>query len=217
MKNEKEYNFDLQRKKLREKLAKKYLFAETVLDAIGGIPRELFAGESNFERAYDDIALPIDNLQTISQPYTVAYMTHHLDVSRGSKVLEIGTGSGFQTAILYALGAEVFTIERIENLHFKSKELFERLSYKIHTFLGDGTLGLPELAPFDRIIVTAASPEVPSSLLSQLASGGKMILPVGDRSSQEMLLIEKNIKNNIIETTQLDRFRFVPLIGKEGW
>ena len=217
MNKNKQNNFESLRKKLRDELALKYPFSESVLSAFAKVERELFAGESNYDRAYEDIALPIEDSQTISQPYTVAYMPHHLDVSPKSKVLEVGTGSGYQSAILHSLGAEVFTIERIRNLFFKASNLFDNLGYNINVFLGDGSIGLEEFSPYDRIIVTAAAPSVPKALIAQLRVGGKMIIPVGDKNTQEMLLLIKGKANNQVEIVHLDTFRFVPLIGKEGW
>ena len=167
-------------------------------------------------RAYEDSALPIDEEQTISQPYTVAFQTQALRIRPGDKVLEIGTGSGYQAAILAEMGASVYSIERIEKLHRQAGKILLRLYPGVKLFCGDGTLGLPENAPFDKIIVTAASPGIPESLTDQLRPGGLAVMPVGDLELQTMMLIEKGMDGRISKRN-LGQFRFVPLIGKEGW
>lgn len=166
--------------------------------------------------AYSDQALQIGEGQTISQPYTVAYQTEILEINPGDKVLEIGLGSGYQACILLELGAEVFSIERIEPLYLRTKSLLPKMGYQPNLFLGDGTLGLPDHAPFDKIIVTAASPGPPKTLLKQLAINGIMVVPIGSKNVQTMYRYYRKSKNEV-EADKLDDFRFVPLIGKDGW
>ncbi len=187
-----------------------------LLNALAKVPRHLFLSKDFENRAYDDVALPIDEGQTISQPYTVAFQTQCLEIKTGDKVLEIGTGSGYQAAILNQMGAIVYSVERIVKLHKTAKQILEKTAPGVKLFLSDGTLGLPELAPFHKIIVTAAAPKIPENLISQLAPGGKAIIPIGDMKSQKMILISKAV-NNIITQKEMGEFRFVPLIGKDGW
>ncbi len=211
---EKEYN--AQRADLISKLRQKGIKDEAVLEAMGRVPREKFIARSLWDRAYEDNALPIDCRQTISQPYTVACMTMLLNVADGCKVLEIGTGSGYQAAILSEMGAEVYTIERIEELYDRTKDLLLELGFHVFCFHGDGTLGLREFAPWDRIIVTAAAPKEPPSLVAQLAKGGRMVIPIGKEDYQSMCVFEKSTTGDVTRFST-DDFRFVPLIGKEGW
>lgn len=209
------YKHKGQRRRLVNILQSKNISDKNVLKAIEEVPRHLFLPKDFEERAYDDNALPIDEEQTISQPYTVAIQTQSLNIKPDDKVLEIGTGSGYQAAIIAVMGAEVFTIERIEKLYTKAKKILN--SYKnIHCFLGDGSLGLPQSSPYDKIIVTAAAPKIPDSLLRQLKVGGKAIIPVGDLNNQKMILVTKTDENSYSEKN-LGDFRFVPLIGKEAW
>lgn len=211
-----ESEFNKQKLELINSLRRKGIKDETVLSALDSVPREKFIAESLWDRAYDDVALPIDSRQTISQPYTVAYMTMILKAAPGSRILEIGTGSGYQAAILHELGAVVYSIERIPELHNQASALLSKLGYKISCFIGDGTLGLPEYAPFDRILVTAAAPRVSNSLLAQLAPGGRMVIPIGKEDYQTMYIYRKT-ESGSIESEATDTFRFVPLIGEEGW
>lgn len=208
--------FAEERNKLIASLRRKGIKDERVLNAIGKVPRELFVPDDQKERAYIDNALPIECGQTISQPYTVAYMTELLDTFEGCKMLEIGTGSGYQCAILQILGCIVYSVERIEFLHNKVKKIFASLNIQANLFLGDGSKGLPEFAPFDRIIVTAAAPDIPSCLINQLDIGGKLVIPVGSRSEQIMTLVIRSSSSQY-EIIRKDSFRFVPLIGEEGW
>jgi protein-L-isoaspartate(D-aspartate) O-methyltransferase len=208
--------FEEERKKLVELLKRKGIKDERVLNAIKELPRELFVLDEYKDKAYIDNALPIECGQSISQPFTVAYMTELLDTFPNCKVLEIGTGSGYQAAILYNLGCDVYSIERIDFLHNKIKNLFEKLGINVKLFLGDGSKGLPEFSPYDRIIVTAAAPEVPSSLINQLKIGGKLVIPVGTRQEQIMTLVVRSSQNKY-DILRKDSFRFVPLIGEEGW
>jgi len=187
-----------------------------VLDAMERVPRHLFVDSTTVANAYSDMALPIGEGQTISQPYMVAVMTELLELNGTQKVLEIGTGSGYQTAVLAELSLEVFTIERIVSLSERAKNKFSDLSYaNIHVKADDGTLGWPEEAPFDRIIITAGSPEIPKPLIEQLTEGGIIIIPVGDLYSQQLLKYRKSGKNPIIEYHT--PCVFVPLIGQYGW
>ncbi len=204
------------RDKLVKDLEKKGIFDKNVLNALFQVPRELFLDQSLFERAYDDMALPIEFNQTISQPYTVAFMTQLLELKHGDKVLEIGTGSGYQSMILKLCDAEVFTIERISQLYHKSKALFEMLNFNIHIELGDGSVGLPEFMPYDAIIVTAGLPSIPNELVKQLKINGKIVAPVGDLKSQTMTKLIR-IDEEKFTITEHSKFRFVPLIGDKGW
>ncbi|MCS7180855.1 MAG: protein-L-isoaspartate(D-aspartate) O-methyltransferase, partial [bacterium] len=168
------------------------------------------------DSAYDDCPLPIGEGQTISQPYIVALMTEALKLKEKEKVLEIGTGSGYQAAILAEIGCEVYSVERIETLAKRAEKVLSKLGYKVRIKIGDGTLGWPEFSPYDKIIVTAAGPEIPESLLSQLSENeGRLIIPIGDRFIQDLILIVK--KGKKIERNNLGGCQFVPLIGKEGW
>lgn len=197
-------------------LEHKKITDKSVLNAISTVPRHLFMSRDFEDKAYEDIALPIEEGQTISQPFTVAFQTQSLKIKPGDKVLEIGTGSGYQAAILAEMGAEVFSIERIEKLHLKSKRILGELYKTVRLFLQDGTLGLPEHAPFDKIIVTAAAPKLQEVLLAQLKPGGLAIIPVGDLKNQKMVLAQKSLDGTISQKEMGD-FRFVPLIGREGW
>jgi len=193
---------------------------KNVLNAIAKVKRELFIDKKYYDSAYINHPLPIGCNQTISQPYTVAFMTQLLSIKSGEKVLEIGTGSGYQAAILYEMGAKVYSVERIEFLHIKAKTNLEKANYSITLKLGDGTLGWQEFSPFDAILVTAGSPKVPESLFQQLSVSGRLVIPVGDNYSQDIFRIfkycnsEGKIKNDI---KRYKEFVFVPLIGKEGW
>tara|TARA_Y100001949_G_scaffold55840_1_gene46934 strand:+ start:1411 stop:2052 length:642 start_codon:yes stop_codon:yes gene_type:complete len=200
-----------QRKKLVEKLFSKGIRNKRILNAIYSIPRHFFM-ESDFDNyAYEDKAFPISASQTISQPYTVAFQTEKLDVKEGEKVLEIGTGSGYQTAILIHLKCEVYSVERIFELSRKSKKILSKLNLNAKKLVwSDGYLGLKDFAPFDKIIVTAASKEIPPELLNQLKINGKMIIPVGE-INQTMILIEKKGLNDF-KKTNLGLFKFVPML-----
>ena len=189
---------------------------ENVLRAMRKVPRHLFMPESVRYSAYDDMAMAIGEDQTISQPYMVAVMTELLELTGAEKVLEIGTGSGYQAAVLAELSAEVYTIERIEPLATRARELLRGLGYRnVHIVIGDGTAGLEGQAPFDRIIVTAAAPAVPQPLVNQLSEGGIIVAPVGERYSQ-ILLKGRKVNGRLIEEFSTP-CAFVPLIGEHGW
>ncbi len=204
-----------EKRKLVEGLWDKGIRNEKILKAIFDIPREKFIADALRKYAYDDNALPIECAQTISQPFTVAFMTQVLDVNPGDKILEIGTGSGYQAAILSSLGAEVYSVERIEKLFENAALLLPQLGYNIRLKLDDGTLGWEENAPYDKIIVTAGAPEIPQHLIEQLIVGGKLVIPVGNHQSQQLLEVTRT--ENGFEKKFHDYFKFVPLIGADGW
>jgi len=204
------------RKKLVELLKTKGIEDENVLNAIAKVPRHYFFDETFWNQAYKDIAFPIGEGQTISQPYTVAYQSELLHIRKGDKVLEIGTGCGYQTCILLELGAKVYTIERQEKLYQRTIKVLPHMGYKAEFFCGDGSKGMAEQAPFNKIIVTAGAPFVPEDLLKQLAIGGILVIPVGDEQSQKMVTVLK-VAENDYEKVTLDTFRFVPLVGDKAW
>ena len=187
-----------------------------VLGAMRAVPRHAFVPADLRSQAYEDAPLPIGGGQTISQPYMVAAMTAALKVTENERVLEVGAGCGYQAAVLSKLGREVVTLEyRAELAVGTAKRLAEMRYDNIHVHCGDGTLGLPEMAPFDAILVAAGAPAPPPPLLAQLAEGGRMVIPVGTLENQELRLIER--KRDTFQTTVLDSCRFVPLIGAHGW
>jgi protein-L-isoaspartate(D-aspartate) O-methyltransferase len=204
------------RKKLVALLRERGISDEGVLTAIGKVPRHFFFDETFWNQAYKDIAFPIGDGQTISQPYTVAYQTELLHIQKGDKVLEIGTGSGFQTCVLLELGAKVFTIERQENLFRRTIQVLPKMGYHPQFFLGDGSMGIAEQAPYDKIIVTAGAPLVPEILLKQLKVGGILVIPVGDANEQKMVTVLR-VSETDFEKIVLDTFRFVPLLGDQAW
>ena len=204
------------RKKLAEIVAKKGIKNTKVLAAIETIPRHLFIPDNALHQyAYEDKPFPIGAGQTISQPYTVAFQTELLSLNPREKVLEIGTGSGYQTAVLLEMGAKVYSIERQKALFDRTKELLPTLGYNTKLFYGDGYAGLPTYAPFDKIIVTAGAPYIPEDLLTQLKIGGTMVIPVDEGDSQRMKKITK-LAENKFETLDLGLFRFVPLLKEKG-
>mgnify|MGYP000948362140 FL=1 len=204
------------RKKLVALLRERGISDERVLTAIGKVPRHFFFDETFWNQAYKDIAFPIGDGQTISQPYTVAYQTELLHIQKGDKVLEIGTGSGYQTCVLLELGAKVFTIERQENLFRRTIQVLPKMGYHPQFFLGDGSMGIAEQAPYDKIIVTAGAPLVPEILLKQLKLGGILVIPVGDANEQKMVTVLR-VSETEFEKIVLDTFRFVPLLGDQAW
>ncbi len=199
------------RQKLVEELKKKGISDENILKAIGKVPRHVFMDSSFINFSYRDKAFPIGAGQTISQPYTVAIQTSLLQVKPNDKILEIGTGSGYQTAILMELGARVYTIERQRELFLKAQSLLPELGYTPNFFFGDGTLGLPTYAPFDKILVTAGAIDLPDALLKQMRIGGRTVVPVGERSLQTMTVIERTEEDSFSKTTH-GNFIFVPLL-----
>lgn len=203
------------RNKLVKKLRLKGISDERLLAAIGKVPRHVFFDDALLIHAYEDKAFPIGEGQTISQPYTVAFQTEKLDVKPGDKVLEIGTGSGYQACILLELGATLYTIEYNRTLFERTKAFLPQLGYKPHFIHGDGSKGMPSKAPFDKILVTAGAPVVPAALTEQLAEGGVLVIPVGDRERQKMLKITKR-GDKLLEEA-FDYFAFVPLRGQQGW
>lgn len=203
------------RKRLIDSIRKKGITNEKILDAMNKIPRHVFLDSSFLEYAYDDKPFPIGSGQTISQPYTVAFQTDILDVQKGHKVLEIGSGSGYQACVLEELGAKVFSIERQKKLYLKTKDFIAGLGYKIRFFYGDGNKGAPTFAPFDRILITAAAPEISEELFKQLKVGGKLIVPLGDGEVQTMIRITKTSENDFSEE-RFGAFRFVPLLKNKA-
>ncbi|MBC7251790.1 MAG: protein-L-isoaspartate(D-aspartate) O-methyltransferase [Anaerolineae bacterium] len=187
-----------------------------VLEAMRQVPRHLFVPVDMRGSAYRDSPLPIGEGQTISQPYIVALMTEMLELSGEERVLEIGTGSGYQAAILSLLAREVYTVERLPSLAQRAEEVLRQLGYtNVHIRVGDGTLGWPEHAPYEAIIVTAASPEVPAPLLDQLADGGRLVAPVGPRWNQTLVRVRR--EGDRFHRERLTAVAFVPLVGKHGW
>jgi len=203
------------RNKLVKKLREKGISDEKVLSAIGKVPRHAFFDNALLNHAYEDKAFPIGEGQTISQPYTVAFQSEKLNVKPGDKILEIGTGSGYQAAVLLELGAKVYTIEYNRKLFERTKDFLPTLGYQPFFFYGDGSKGIPAKAPYDKIIVTAGAPVVPTALTDQLAENGILIIPVGDLNKQKMLRIIKT-KGKLV-TEEFDHFAFVPLLGDQGW
>jgi len=199
------------RRNLINTLRDKGIQNEKVLAAMATLPRHFFLEKAFEEWAYQDKAFPIGNDQTISQPYTVAYQTILLEVKKKDKILEIGTGSGYQAAILAFLEANVFTIERQEELYKKTSHLLEQLGIGVRSFFGDGYKGLPRYAPFDKILVTAGASNIPEALKAQLKIGGLLIIPVGDSQKQKMYKI-KRLSEKDYEEVVLDTFRFVPFL-----
>jgi len=188
---------------------------DRILKAMATVERHLFVPEPFTGKAYEDSALPIGRGQTISQPYTVAFMTQALGVRPGDKIMEIGTGSGYQAAVLADMGARVFSIERDLELLAAARKLFDRLNYRIATKGGDGTVGWNEFAPYNGIIVTAGAPDVPQPLIRQLADGAKLVIPVGTLQYQALIVITRNGED--YDRREIEGFKFVPLIGKMGW
>lgn len=203
------------RKQLVEELRSKNIYDEAVLSAIETVPRHQFLDSSFLEFAYQDKPFPIGSEQTISQPYTVAFQSQLLEVKRGMKILEIGTGSGYQACILAEMGAKVYSIERQRKLFIKAKTLLQQLPYKIQIFLGDGNEGLSVHAPFDRIIVTAAAPDISKNLIDQLSVGGILVVPFGGSQVQNMLKIKKNADGSVSQE-EFGSFKFVPLLKNIG-
>jgi protein-L-isoaspartate(D-aspartate) O-methyltransferase len=199
------------RKKLVDEIRKKGILDENILAAMNQVPRHLFLDSGFLNFAYEDKPFPIGSGQTISQPYTVAFQTLLLGVKAGGKVLEIGTGSGYQACVLEALGVEVYSIERQQKLFAKTKNLLQMMGYQAHLFLGDGYLGLPNFAPFDAILITAGAPEVPETLFKQLKTGGVLVSPIGKGNVQTMTRFMKT-KSGKPKKETFGAFQFVPML-----
>jgi protein-L-isoaspartate(D-aspartate) O-methyltransferase len=210
-------NYDTARSRLvQEQLLPRGITDPNVIRAMQTVPRHMFIDDALHGQAYGDFALPIGEGQTISQPYIVAVMTQALALSPTSKILEIGTGCGYQTAILSLICEKVYTVERIKPLYIKARRNFDRLHYlNILCKIDDGSMGWPEYAPYDAIIVTAAGPQIPSALTDQLADPGIMVLPVGERHSQELVIVRK--QDGAVTQEVIEQVRFVRLIGEQGW
>ncbi len=187
-----------------------------LLAAMGKVPREEFIANTDLGNAYGDHPLPIGAGQTVSQPYIVAAMIAALELRPSDRVLEVGTGTGYEAAILGELATDVWTIERHEELAMKARAILTKLGYvNVHVVVGDGSVGLPQHAPFDKILVAAAAPKIPESLVAQLAGGGRLIVPVGNRFEQQVQVVRKVGADTVVTLHEL--CRFVPLVGKEGW
>jgi protein-L-isoaspartate(D-aspartate) O-methyltransferase len=201
---------------VRDQLQARGVADQRVLQAMAEVPRHLFVDDAMQARAYGDFPLPIGGDQTISQPLVVAAMTEALQLTGSEKVLEIGTGSGYQAAVLSRICGRVYTVERIPSLLSGARKVFDSLCYyNIQTKLDDGTMGWPEHGPYDAIIVTAGGPKIPSPLIEQLAESGRLVMPVGDTYTQELQLITK--KGSQVDVQHLEYVRFVELIGEHGW
>jgi protein-L-isoaspartate(D-aspartate) O-methyltransferase len=201
---------------VEEQLRRRGIRDERVLTAMAKVPRDAFVAAEDAPNAYGDSPLPIGAGQTISQPYIVAAMLEQLELRPQDRVLEVGTGTGYEAAILGELTAEVWTIERQPELAETSRSILQRLGCaNVHVVQGDGSRGLPDQAPFDKILVAAAAPRIPEMLIEQLADGGKMIVPVGTRQEQQLQLIRKT--GDDVTVTPRDLCRFVPLVGEQGW
>ena len=198
------------RAKLVEEIKKKGIKDERVLEAIGKVPRHAFMDSSFINFSYKDKAFPIGAGQTISQPYTVAFQTELLQIGKMDKVLEIGTGSGYQAAVLLEMGAKVYSIERQRELYLKTQDKLPKLGYRPYLFYGDGYKGLPTYGPFDKIIITAGANDIPGELINQLKTGGRMVIPVGSAEQQTMKLVVK--KENKLDISDHGLFAFVPFL-----
>jgi len=211
-----DYFDTIRQRMVQEQLISRGIHDPRVLAVMGEVPRHLFVDDAMQAHAYGDYPLPISDGQTISQPFIVAIMTQALQLTGTEKVLEIGTGSGYQAVILSRLCAKVYTVERLNSLVASSRRLFDRLRcYNIQSKLDDGTLGWLEHAPYDAIMVTAGGPEIPEPLLAQLADPGRLVIPVGAQDQQELQLVTK--KDGVISVELLEYVRFVSLIGEHGW
>ncbi len=208
---------EMRRRMVIDQLSGRDIKDKLVLDIFEKVPRHKFTDPKFYKDAYSDFPLPIENEQTISQPYIVALMAQLLDIKKSDRILEIGTGSGYQAAILAELANQVFSVERLKNLTEKARAVLEEMGYKNITLnIGDGTMGWEEFAPFDKIVVSASAEFAPEPLMKQLKSPGKLVMPVGPRISQRLLVIEKTAKGEVLEK-EICGCVFVPLIGKYGW
>lgn len=211
-------DFDTMRNAMvEEQLIPRGISDKRVLETFRKVPRHEFVGKDFMQSAYNDYPLPIGENQTISQPYMVALMTESLNLKGAEKILEIGTGSGYQAAILAELVKEVYTVERFQELADTAKKAFDKIGYKnIKIKVGDGTLGWEEFAPYDCIIVTAGAPGIPETLLKQLKDGGRLLIPIGSDGFGQILTLVENL-GKAVRTSEICGCMFVPLIGKEGW
>ena len=207
---------ETRRRMVKEQIEARGVNDQRVLKAMEKVPRHLFVPGALLDQAYDDTPLTIGHKQTISQPYTVAFMTEALELKGNERVLEVGAGSGYQTAVLAELAKEVFSVERIPELAEQARQRLQEMGYKnVRIIVGDGTLGLKANEPFDAIIVTASGPELPTPFIEQLAEGGRLVIPVGERSSQNMYRVRK--QHGEVIKDYLGPFRFVELVGKFGY
>lgn len=204
------------RKILVEELKNKGISDENVLNAINAVPRHVFLDSSFLNFAYQDKAFPIGSGQTISQPFTVAFQSSLLEIKKNMKVLEIGTGSGYQACVLAEMGAKVFSIERQRKLYTKTKAFLAEFPYRIKMFLGDGNKGLPTYGPFDRIIITAAAPEIPQTLVDQLKVGGMMVIPLCENEEHQTMLRLTKQEDGTLKREEFGDFRFVPMLKGVG-
>jgi protein-L-isoaspartate(D-aspartate) O-methyltransferase len=207
--------FDDERREMVSLIETRGVTDQALLAAMLRVDRHAFVPEPFTNRSYEDSALPIGDGQTISQPYTVAFMTEALHLTKGEKVLEVGTGSGYQAAVLAELGVRVFSIERNLNLLSTARRVLDGLGYRVATKGGDGTIGWKDYAPYNGIIVTAGAPDVPQALIDQLAEGGRLVIPVGSRATQSLKILTR--QGDAIIRREAEGFKFVPLIGKMGW
>ena len=204
------------RNKMVDELRALGISDEQVLTAINNVPRHWFLDNAFLEYAYQNKAFPIGSGQTISHPYTVAYQTQLLEIKKGEKVLEVGTGCGYQTSVLVQMGAKVFSIERQQTLFVKTKQFMSDANIRAKLFYGDGYQGLPVFAPYDKVIVTAGAPFVPEALIAQMVEGGRLVIPVGEGDKQIMTVIDK-LKGGALKKYELDEFSFVPLLVDKNW
>lgn len=208
------FKFKGMRRQLINELREKGIHSEEILEAFDKVPRHFFLDNAFAEQAYSNMAFQIGAGQTISHPYTVAFQTQLLDVGRGDKILEIGSGSGFQTCILCELGAKVFSIERHKELHLKAKRMLDHFGYNARLSFGDGFKGMPAFAPFDKVIITCGAPFVPDALVDQLKVGGVMIIPIGEGKDQQMKRITK-LENGELLEEDFGVFSFVPMLERK--
>ncbi|HEX5003375.1 MAG TPA: protein-L-isoaspartate(D-aspartate) O-methyltransferase [Bacteroidia bacterium] len=209
------YRHQGMRRRLVEELKKKGISDIKVLQAIEAVPRHLFMDNAFLEYAYQDKAFPIDSGQTISQPYTVAFQTQLMLLEKGMRVLEIGTGSGYQTSVLNKMGVKVFSIERHKTLYTKALRLLSELELQVKLFYGDGFKGVPAYAPYDRILVTCGAREIPPVLIEQLVPGGILVIPLGDENEQVMTTVLKK-QDNTLEIVSFNKFKFVPMLNDKA-
>ena len=207
--------YQRKREKMIDHLKERGIKDDVVLKAMNTVPRHKFVAAGSEFQAYDEKALPIGFEQTISHPYTVAVMSQALGCGKNDKVLEIGSGSGYQAAVLCQMGIQIFTVERISQLGKKAEAILKELKYHFALKVGDGTMGLPAYAPYDGIIVTAGAPVSPESLMSQLKEGGRILIPVGDKKQQMLTMFIR--EGDTFKKVEIEKLSFVPLIGQHGW